>query len=291
MDAVIPLTKCKEELLSVFRLWKNLKSDKSVDQSVDKTEALRIALHRSGISTPPAPSAGAEISSTELVIYVLANAMDWALCKGFNDKDAIQFIRLYILVLKACRSTGKEADNTQLSSVLKHFNKDVLPEFTTHLPPPFSAMGVKYVFDTLFTHFHLYQLILCDGGEVEVGNVDLEVATSSPPPLPLAEGVPERDWKLQQKLKTLESEYDTELSTLRERALQEQHGDEMGIPEGLQSKEPIQKDISSLVDSVSLATVNMLSSKISQELDLYKTQVEYRAARVEAIVDSQADTS
>jgi hypothetical protein len=107
MDAVIPLTKCKEELLSVFRLWKNLKSDKSVDQSVDKTEALRIALHRSGISTPPAPSAGAEISSTELVIYVLANAMDWALCKGFNDKDAIQFIRLYILVLKACRSTGK----------------------------------------------------------------------------------------------------------------------------------------------------------------------------------------
>ena len=59
--------------------------------------------------------------------------------------------------------------------VLATFQEKLLPEWSSTMSHPFSSLALEYVLSTVFTHLHLYQLVLNDAGVVETRHVDLTV--------------------------------------------------------------------------------------------------------------------
>ena len=70
---------------------------------------------------------------------------------------------------------------------LARFQEKLLTEWSSAISHPFSSLALEYVLSSVFTHFHLYQLVLSDAGTVETLHVDLSVPA---PPVcdPLQQG-------------------------------------------------------------------------------------------------------
>ena len=64
-----------------------------------------------------------------------------------------------------------------LSNGLLLFKRDILPAVFASLSPNLASLAVKYIFDTIFRHFHLYSLVLGDEAVIVTNQIVVEVAT------------------------------------------------------------------------------------------------------------------
>ena len=96
-------------------------------------------------------------------------------------------------------------------------------------------------------------------------------------------GIVEEKWLLQEKLKTLESEYEDRIHKLTDKETGREDVINVTVP--LQEEKFSTEKIAKIVDSLSSEVIERLSSDVVHELDLYKTQVGYKAAVVEAMVE------
>ena len=55
------------------------------------------------LSLRPSPPSRSEIQSEQLVCEIFCDAMEFAHSKGFGDKDAAQFLYLFLKALDLCR--------------------------------------------------------------------------------------------------------------------------------------------------------------------------------------------
>ena len=88
---------------------------------------------------------------------------------------------------------------------------------------------------------------------------------------------------MQEKLKTLESEYEDKIHKLTDKETVRE--DQINVTVPLQEEKFSTVEIAKIVDSLSSEVIEKLSSDVVHELDLYKTQVGYKAAVVEAMVE------
>ena len=160
-------------------------------------------------------------------------------------------------------------------SIIQHFKDVTIPNFSSHLSPSSLHNAVKYITESVFQHFHLYQFLLTQPQVTDTTTLERAVETLVEDPLDLSEGIIEETWIKTKKKNDLEAEYDRRVKELEVAGTKEteladanlQHLYETlltNFTNGPQKVSP--EDLSGIVDTLMKAHIESAQVMISQHL-------------------------